>query len=33
MENFDELIRQQKEYKTFREDKYKSDSKHRYLKF
>ena len=32
MENFDELIRQQKEYKTFREDKYKSDSKHRLSK-
>ena len=32
MENFDDLIRQQKEYKTFRDDKFKSDSKHRLTK-
>jgi|TARA_B100001094_G_scaffold330792_1_gene396958 hypothetical protein len=32
MENFDKLIRQQKEYKSARNDKYKSDSKDRLSK-
>tara|TARA_Y100001938_G_C7934734_1_gene351178 strand:+ start:391 stop:747 length:357 start_codon:yes stop_codon:yes gene_type:complete len=32
MDKFDDLIRQQKEYKTFRDDKFKSDSKHRLAK-
>lgn len=32
MENFDELIRQQSQYKTAREDKYKQDSRDRLSK-
>ena len=32
MEEFDELIRSQKEYKTQRDEKYKSDSKFRLSK-